>query len=142
MCSRYPVVPGRGVNLTSRPWNNFQVFEVSNQRSIIRVQQPRTTDQRKRDNVLVIGIADIAPTKFARAGLHVRVRHASCSPESDRNSEPPHESVVSTQLPAQSTPNDQLPTCTCQPLEETFTRRGSFIAEHLVCHIRIDNSAH
>ena len=142
MCRRHPVVPGRCVDLATKPGNDFPILEVSNQRSIIGVQQPCTTDQRERENVFVVGSADFPPTKFVRACLHIRIRHAPCPPKSDSDSEPLHESMISAQLPAQLAANNQLPTRTCQPIEKTLARRGPIIPEHLIRDVGIDNPAH
>ena len=142
MRGRYPVIPGRRVDLAAGSGNNFAILEVFNQRRVIGVQQPRTADQRERNDVLIIRPADSPPTEFVRARLHICIRHASCSPKSDCDSEPLHESLVPAQLPPKSAADHQLPTWILQPVEETFARRGPIMTEHFVRDVGIDNPAH
>ena len=139
---RHLFVLGGRVDLATGIRNDLAILEVHDQRCIVCVEQPRAAHQGKREDVFVVGPARVSPSDFICARIHGFVRHRPRPTNTGRCSEPSHESTVSAELSKKVTANDQLPTRTREPVEETYARRRPIISEHFVCHIGVDDSAH
>ena len=139
---RHLFVLGGRVDLATGIRNDLAILEVHDQRCIVCVEQPRAAHQGKREDVFVVGPARVSPSDFICARVHGFVRHRPRPTNTGRCSEPSHESTVSAELSKKVTANDQLPTRTREPVEETYARRRPIISEHFVCHIGVDDSAH
>ena len=122
--------------------DDVPVLEIIHQQIVVRVQQTCSTCDGKRQNVFVVGFADIPLPEIVRALLDVFVRYRARPAILARVPQPSDESVVSAQLPPKFAANNQLPARTREPIEEASAGRGGIIAKHFVCHIGIDDPAH
>ena len=122
--------------------DNVPVLEIIHQQIVVRVQQPCSTCDGKRQNVFVVGFADIPLPEIVRALLDIVVRYRARPAILARVPQPSYESVVAAQLPPKFAANNQLSACTREPVEEASAGRGGIIAEHFVCHVGIDDPAH
>ena len=122
--------------------DDVPVLEIIHQQVVVRVEQTCATCDGKRQDVFVVGFADIPLPEIVRALLDIFVRYRARPTILSRVSQPSDESVISAQLPPKFAANNQLSACTRKPIEEASAGRGRIIAEHFICHVGIDDPAH
>ena len=130
------------IDFPRRAGDDVPVLEITHQQVVVRVEQTCATCDGKRQDVFVVGFADIPLPEIVRALLDVFVRYRARPAILARVPQPSDESVVSAQLPPKFAANDQLPAWTRKPFEEAFTRWRSLIAEHFIRHVGVDDPAH
>ena len=122
--------------------DDVPVLEIIPQQVVVRVEQTCATCDGKRQDVFVVGFADIPLSEIVHALLDGFVRYGACSAILARVPEPSDESVISAQLPTKFAANHQLSAWTREPFEEAFAGWGGIIAEHFIDHVGIDDPAH
>ena len=130
------------IDLPRQARDDVPVSEIIHQQVVVRVEQTSGAGDGERQDVFVVGFADVPSPQVIRTLLDGFVRYRARATISDRASKPSYESVISAQLPPKLAANDQLSARTREPVEEASAGRGAIFAEHFVCHVGIDDPAH